>query len=357
MAAAEPNILTTSITEVGAWLGSDMNRSKVWLHHLTPEFLSEIDAAIKGLRKNKRTLETIVRSDFPFPTLGTFLKQFVLHDIAGRGFGMIRGLPRHKYSDNEIGMLYYGIGMHMGHGVSQNPDGDLLGHVTSFGEDHSKIDTRGYRTASRLDFHCDPSDVVGLLCLRKAKEGGLSSLVSGLSIFNIVLQEHPEYLPILFRGFRFDRRHQNPHFLPPMSNTVPIFSHVDGELSIRYVRSIIEAARIKLNDPLTNEEREALDFVESVAWRDGVYLNMGFEEGDMQFANNYTVLHSRTAFVDYDEPDRKRHLLRLWLKVPGVRKLDPAFIEYEKDSGWSRREGILPYNAPLPKTLPEAIFA
>jgi hypothetical protein len=357
MTTVETNMLTTPVTDDSAWLGCDLEKNKVWLHHLTPTYLTEIDDVIAGLRNNKRTLETLVRSDFPFPTFGVFLKRFMYHDVSCRGFGMIRGLPRRKYADDEIGMLYWGIGMHMGVGVSQNPDGDLLGHVISFGEDHDKIDTRGYRTPSKLDFHCDPSDVVGLLCLSKAKEGGLSSLVSGTSIFNIVLEEHPEYLPILFHGFRFDRREQNPHFLPKMSGLIPIFSHVDGELSIRYVRSIINAARIKLNEPMSDEEQAALDFIELVAQRDSVPLNMDFQEGDMQFANNYMVLHARTAFIDHEDPVHKRHLLRLWLKVPGIRKLDPTFIEYESDSGWSRREGILPYNSPLPKTQQDAMFA
>jgi hypothetical protein len=357
MDADDSRILRTPVTDESAWTGAELEKDLCWLHHLTPAHVDEIDRVIEGLRRNGKTLETVTREDFPLPTLGAFLEHFVRHDVVRRGFGMIRGLPRARYSDAEIGMLYWGLGFHMGIGVSQNPDGDLLGHVVSFGEDRNALNVRGYRTSALLKFHNDPSDVVGLLCLRKAKEGGLSSLVSGMTIYNIVLKEHPEYLPLLYRGFRFDRRDQNPHFLEPISRPIPIFSNVDGQLSIRYVRSIINAARIKLGQPLSDFETEALDFVESIATRPGIPLHMDFEEGDMQFANNYTVLHSRTAFVDYDEPERKRHLLRLWLKIPGIRKLAEDFIEYEESSGWSRREGILPYDAPLPKTQPTAQFA
>ena len=356
MDAEDHRILRTPLTDEAAWTGAQLEKDLSWLHHLTPAYLDEIDRAIEGLRRGKKTFETLTRADFPFPTFGVFLKRFVWRDVAGRGFGMIRGLPRHRYTDDEIGMLYWGIGMHMGIGVSQNPDGDLLGHVVSFGEDRNALNVRGYRTSAQLKYHNDPCDIVGLLCLRKAKEGGLSSLISGLAIHNVVLEEHPEYLPVLYRGFRFDRRDQNPRFLNAISDPIPVFSHVDGEFSIRYVRSIITSARIKLNQPLSAFETEILDFIDSLGERPGLPLHMDFQEGDMQFANNYTVLHSRTAFVDHDEPERKRHLLRLWLKVPGFRKLAHDFIEYDEASGWSRREGILPYDAPPPKSLPDPLF-
>ncbi len=356
MDAADSRILKTPVTDESAWTGAQLEKNLSWLHHLTPTYLDEIDRAIQGLRRNKKTLATVTREDFSFPTFTVFLKRFVWRDVATRGFGLIRGLPRARYTDEEIGMLYWGMGFHMGVGVSQNPDGDLLGHVVSFGEDRNALNTRGYRTSALLKFHNDPCDIVGLLCLRHAKEGGLSSLVSGMTIYNVILNEHPEYLPVLYRGFRFDRREQNPRFLKSISDLIPIFSNVDGDLSIRYVRSIINAASIKLNQPLSNFEVEILDFIESVTERPGVLLNMGFQEGDIQFVNNYTVLHARTAFVDYDEPERKRHLLRLWLKVPGFRKLANDFIEYDEPSGWSRREGILPYDAPLPNSRPDPLF-
>ena len=352
----ESLILRTPITDESAWTGAEMEKSHCWIHHLTPTYLREIDAAIEGLRRNARKLETVTRADFRFPTFGVFLKRFLWHDIAGRGFGLIRGLPRERYTDDEMGMLFWGIGFHMGIGKSQNPEGHRLGHVISFGEDRNALNVRGYRTSAELKFHNDLSDVVGLLCLRKAKEGGLSSLVSGMTIHNIILREHSEYLPVLYRGFRLDRRKQNPWFLAPISNRVPVFSQVDGELSIRYIRIVINTASVKLHQPLSEQEVAALDFIDAVAARPGVALNMAFEEGDMQFVNNYTALHARAAFVDHDDPARKRHLLRLWLKVPGIRKLADDFIEYEEESGWSRREGFLPLDAPMPKTLPEPAF-
>lgn len=358
MAAVDPQIPTEPVTDESAWTGDEMSRNQVWLHHLTPTFIDEVDAAVRGLRKNGRTLETLTKDDFPFPTFAGFLRDFMANDVIKRGFGLIRGLPRENYTDDELALVYHGMGLHMGKVITQNSAGETIGHVRDVGEDYSQINVRGYRTRAALRFHCDPCDVVGLLCLRTAKEGGLSTLASGMTIFNTVLAEHPEYLPVLCRGFRYHRRGENPPFLPRLTDKpVPVFKEVDGQISIRFVRSIINEARVVLDDPLTDEEEAALEFIESVARRDGVTLDMGFQEGDIQICNNHLVLHSRTAFTDHEEPERKRHLLRLWLKVPGIRKLDPDFIEYHPESGWSRRDGILPPTAPPPRIPMEEALA
>ncbi len=345
------NILQDPVGSPGAWTRAEMEADSSWLHELSARDLDEIDEVVMQLRSRGRTLETVNRADFLFRTFGVFLKQLLWHDIAGRGFAVVRGLPVHRYSEDELGMLFWGIGMHWGVGVSQNAQGDRLGHVRSLGLDYEAVNVRGYQTNHHLAFHCDPSDVVGLLCLQKAKEGGLSSLVSGLAMYNEVLREHPEYLPLLYQGFPYDRRGEETAFQQPISELVPVFAHVDGELSIRYVRQSIKTAYAKMGRSFTREETEVLDYLDALTMREDLHLPMQLQEGDMQFANNYTVLHSRTGYVDHDDPARRRHLLRLWLKVPGFRKLDPALIEYDETSGWSRREGILPPHAPMPKTL------
>lgn len=352
----DQDILRNPVDDASAWLGGDMRTSTSWRHSLTPRYIEEIDRAIEELRRKRHSLDTVSRADFSFPTFGVFLRRFLWRDVAERGFGVIRGLPRDRYSDDELGMLFWGIGTHLGIGVSQNARGDRLGHVRSEGLDYDALNVRGYQTSAHLPFHCDPSDVVGLMCLRRSKEGGLSSLVSGTALYNAVLREHPEHLPLLYRGFAYDRRGEETHFQQPVSEPVPVFRHVDGELSIRYVRKSIETAREKLGQPFTQEELDALDFLDSVAAREEYPLDMLLEEGDMQFVNNYTILHSRTGYVDHEEPELRRHMLRLWLKIPGFRKLDAALVEYDEASGWSRREGILPPNAPPPNSNPDPLF-
>jgi hypothetical protein len=190
--------------------------------------------------------------------------------------------------------------------------------------------------------------VVGLLCINKAKRGGLSSVVSGTSMYNRILAEKPQYLDLLHRGFRYDRRGEEAPYQKSISDYVPVFSCVEDDLSIRYVRKSMETAMQKLGQPFSPQELEVLDYMEALSRSPDLVYSMMMEPGDMQFCNNYTVLHSRTGYEDVDEPSRKRHMMRLWLKVPDIRRLAPDFIEYDPASGWSRREGIPARGAPMP---------
>jgi hypothetical protein len=305
--------------------------------------VGDLDEALHQVRERGRTIDSVDASDFPFPRLGPWLKDFVRQSLAAAyGFGMIRGFPIDRCSDEEAGMLFWGMGTHMGAPVSQNAFGHRLGHVFNQGLEYEALNVRGYQTNHRLNFHTDSSDLVGLLCLRKAKSGGLSSVSCGHAIFNTLLAESPRHLPVLFRGFEYDRRGEAAPFQAEISARRPVFSVRDGQLSVGYVRQPIKTARVKTGVPFTEAELAALDAFDAAASRPENTFEAMLEPGDVQFCNNHLVLHSRTAYVDDPEPGRERHMLRLWLKVEGIRPLDEALIDYDAATGWSRREGILP---------------
>ncbi len=346
----------TPVTDRSAWKRADVERDQSWLIQLTPADLTEIDAAIAGLRKNRRTLDTITRDDFPFPEFSVTLARMLWGEVAlGRGFAVLRGLPAERYSEDELGMLFWGIGMHLGTGVSQNAAGDKLGHVRDVGIDYHALNARGYQTSSHLKFHTDSSDVVGLLCARPAKEGGLSSVASATTVFNTILAEHPEYLPVLFGGFEFDRRGEATPFQADVSERRPIFADVGGDLSMRYVPGAIRTARKKLGNPLTELEQAALDCIDEIAAREDVCYSMMLKAGDMQFCSNYTGLHSRTEYADHEDPALKRHMLRLWLQIHGFRRLDPVMLDSDAESGWSRRWGVLPRGTTMRRGVLEKV--
>ncbi|MBV7484153.1 TauD/TfdA family dioxygenase [Bordetella sp. BOR01] len=345
-AALRPRRLSP-VDDESAWT-ADTFRSDDWIRHLSDTHLREIDGAIAKLVRRGRALETVTRHDFEAPAFATFLQEFIHRDIGRRGFGMLRGFPSDKYSCEEIEMFFWGMGTLMGKCVSQNADGDRLGHVRDQGRDYDALNVRGYQTQAHLPFHCDPSDVVGLFCLNKARAGGLSSVVSGISMYNVLLREKPQYLDLLYRGFLYDRRGEETEYQAPISDFVPAYSYLDGDLSIRYVRKSMETAQQKLQVPFTDEEREVLDYMEDLSRREDLVYSMMLEPGDMQFCNNYLVLHSRTQYEDHEKPEDKRHMLRLWVQIPDIRKLAPEFIELHAGSGWSRREGIPARNAPMP---------
>lgn len=333
----------TPVSSRSAWLRSDVEADTSWLFQLTPRGIDEIDAAVTNLCRIGATLDSMTRDDFPLPTLAPELARRMWGEVCtGRGFNVMRGLPITKYSDAEAAMIVWGLGQHLGQGVSQNAAGDKLGHVFNQGKNYEALNVRGYQTSHELKFHTDSGDLLGLMCLRKAKSGGLSSISSAHAVWNILLAEHPEYAPLFLRGFEFDRRGEETPFQQPVSGKLPIFSDVDGDLSIRYVRQAIKTARPKLDLPFTDEELAALDFFDSISQRDEVRFSMMLEPGDMQWVNNYTVLHSRTEYEDHPDPGRERHMLRLWIKLHGWRKLDPVQLDHDPRSGWSRRDGILP---------------
>lgn len=337
----------TPVLDDSAW-NAETFRNDDWIRQLSPTHLREIDSNIAKLVSRGRALSTVTRHDIEAPEFAAFLKEFIGHDLGRRGFGMLRGFPTGKYSEQETEMFFWGMGTLMGKCVSQNGDGDRLGHVRNQGRDYNALNVRGYQTQAHLPFHCDPSDVVGLFCFNKARAGGLSSVVSGISMYNAVLAEKPQYLDLLYRGFRYDRRGEETEYQTPISDFVPTFSDMDGDLSIRYVRKSMETAQQKLQRPFTDEEFEVLDYMEALSRREDLVYSMTLEPGDMQFCNNYLVLHSRTEYDDYEELEKKRHMLRLWVKIPEIRKLAPEFIELHPDSGWSRREGIPARNAQMP---------
>lgn len=333
----------TPITDKSAWMRSDVEQDRRWLFELKPAWVDEIDAAVRNLRRRGLSLDTMTREDFPLPTLAVELNRRIWSELAcGLGFNVMRGVPVERYSDAEVAMIVWGLGMHIGQGISQNAMGDKLGHVYNMGKDYEARNVRGYQTSHQLKFHTDLGDVLGLMCLRKARQGGLSSIASSSTVFNLLLKEHPEYLPVLFGGFEFDRRGEETPFQSEVSEKLPIYAESDGDVSMRYVRQAIKTARVKTGVPFSALEMATLDGVDALASRADVRLDMMLEPGDMQWVNNHVIMHSRTEYEDWPEPGRERHMLRLWLKVHGFRKLDPRQIDVDPRSGWSRRDGVMP---------------
>ena len=311
-------ILRQPVTGPAAWTGKDIQNEPSWIHTLSPEVIDALDAALAALKARGLPFPDFTLADFPIGPLGPMLSRLADELENGRGFAVLRGLPVHRYSDDELKAVYYGIGLHLGLPVRQNPRGDLLGEVAAVGDPSDKR-TRVYETNLYLPYHSDPSDVVGLLCVRKARRGGVSSLVSVARIYNEILEKNPEYLGLYYRTFYFE------HLCEPQPSLSPIFSHHDGKLSCRYLRQYLELGCDIMGVPLSRVEIEALDLFDKIMHSPDIRLDMLMEPGDLQFANNYAVLHSRTEFEDHEEVHLRRRMLRLWLKMPNARALAPEF--------------------------------
>ena len=333
-------ILTEPVTDESAWRGEEMARSDAWIVRLSGEALDELDSALRLVQSRGIDVTRVTALDFTLPVFGSTLEKISADLHRGRGFVLLRGLPISKYSDDEATAIFWGIGAHLGAPVSQNAYGDLLGHVRDQGySDYRTLENvRGYQTRAKLAFHTDSVDIVALLCLREAKSGGESSIVSSTTIHNEILAHHREYLGLLYRTFLWDLRGEEAPGESPVYSG-PLYSYYDGFLSCRpALLDYIISGQHKAGIPLSRADLYALQLLESLAARDDLRLDMEFQPGDMQFLHNSVILHSRTDYVDYEEPELKRHLLRLWLNAREKRPLAPdAFV--------ARRDGVTPTKA------------
>ncbi len=326
-----------------AWIGATLARQpERWTYGLSAAEVAEIAAATDAVERRGLDIAAITPAAFALPTLGPTLDGLRREVLDGRGFVLIRGLPVAGRSIRTNAIAYCGVGSYFGAMRSQNAMGHLLGHVRDLGVKADRDPTkRAYQSTERQLFHTDGSDIVGLLCLQKSKSGGLSSLVSSVSIYNAMATRRPDLARRLFAPLAFDRRGEVPAGQGPFF-LMPVFALHEGLLSIGYTRRNINSAQRHSDAPrLTPEDVEALDLFDALANDAALRLDMAFEPGDMQFLHNHTILHDRTAYEDWPEPARKRHLLRLWLSPSDARPLPPAFLPRYGSAVAGDRGGIL----------------
>ena len=311
------------------WRAADLRADESWIWRLTDDDLAEIHRAIETAQRNGVHMPDIQRADFPLPTLGPRLAAAAQNLDTGRGCLLIKGLDVERYGVETARDVYWGMGQYLGTAMIQNAAGDLIGNIRDSGRTIGEKNVRGYTTKNRMLPHCDPMDIVGLLCIHPAKSGGQSLIASTGAIYNEVCRTHPEYLPTLFRGFHYDLRGEGPTGNPDevTDNRVPVFSWWQGRMSCRFHGRSIREGMKKAGQPLTGIDKAAVDYVESLAADDRFRFDMDLEQGDIQILNNYAVLHARDAFEDWPERDKRRHLLRLWINLdPSIaRPLDPVF--------------------------------
>lgn len=313
-------ILKEKITQKAAWIGKDISQKTDWIYYLSTPMVEALNQNLDYIASLNLSLEHIQQEHLIIqnpPVLEEF-KQYANELENGYGFFLLKGLDVSKYTEDQLALMYYLIGMYMGQPVTQNPRGDLLGKVENVGDANNKS-TRVYETNAYLPYHTDLSDVVGLLSIRKAKHGGLSSLVSAATVYNRILENYPEYLGYYYHPAYCD------HLGDPEPTLTPIFSYHDNKLSCRYLRAYIELGHERKGISLSQVQIDALDIFDEYIQDPDLRLDMMLEPGDMQFCNNYCVMHSRSSFEDDEDLSKRRKLLRLWLKMPNARTLAQDF--------------------------------
>lgn len=337
-----PLTLPEKIEGPAAWIGADMqSKQDVWLYHLSPTEIADIEDAARHYLSLGRDIGEIRKEDFPLQVFDTHLVALKQTLINGHGFEVLRGLPVEQYSQEMCAAIFCGIGAHLGSARSQNADGHILGHVRNIGADPNDPNSRIYQTAARQTFHTDSADIVGLMCLREAKEGGDSLLVSAESIYNRMRTERPDLLEFLFDPIATDRRGEVPEGMEPFMTIPPLIWH-EGKLTVFYQRQYIDSAqRFPEAMRLTPAHIEALDMFDDLANDPSLHLTMRLAPGDLQFVYNHAQLHDRTGFTDWPDRAQRRHLFRLWLSPTGDRPLPEVFKQRYGSIEIGNRGGII----------------
>jgi hypothetical protein len=295
------------------WRAADAHADRSWSIELTEAQRDELVTTTRAAVAVGVTLSTMSRERFPLPGLSTAVAEWSRALESGRGFLLLRHFPIDLLDEREIELAYAGLGSHIGTLVGQNKEAELLTHMRDerLPADAGKV--RLYRTRERQDFHTDGADIIGLLCLHRARSGGESRLVSSWAIYNEILRTRPDLLEALYEPTGWDRQGDVPSGELPYFMLAPI-NDIDGVPRVFYLGWYIrDAQRHPEVARLTAAQSEAMDLLESTANDPAFHVEMDFQPGDVQLLNNGRILHAREAYEDNPDPAERRHLLRLWM--------------------------------------------
>jgi alpha-ketoglutarate-dependent taurine dioxygenase len=328
-----------------AWRGEELLARPDWLHWLDASQRQELDEAVEGIRDIP--LGEITRDKFELPTLAGRLSSIQDSLENGAGAAMLRGLSIKGFGEEQTARLFWGITSHIGTAVSQSPAGEQILCVRDEGYQAEHPKARGPSSRKRLSYHTDRCDVIAFLCVRQAASGGENYLVSSVAIFNEMLKQRPDLVDVLMRPYRYQRHNVDTGNELPYYEQ-PIFSIHEGHFAANLLRVLIDRADSAPGaTPMSDLQREALDYIEQLADDPALHVTFRQEPGDIVLLNNWVTLHRRSEFVDHEDPASKRLLLRIWLSVPNSRPLDPRFAgSYGATQALAIRGGMKPLAEP-----------
>ena len=300
------------------WRAGDVGDPDDWTLALTAGHHDELDAALEHARSSTGELLDVTARDFPLPTLAPLLRELAVELVNGRGFARIAALDVERLGAEDASWIYWGIGMHLGEPWPQNAKGHLLGDVKDQGKAPDDPTARGNEIGGHpLGFHSDGSDLVGLLCIDNGVSGGESLVANAVGAHNALVRERPDLAAVLYEPLPYDFRGEQRAGGRPYYE-VPAFTRHTGptgdRLFVRYIRPFVHASQRHRDAPrLTSAQLEAMDAYDALVEDPDNRLEMTLAPGDIQFVNNYHVLHGRRSYVDDAAAGRIRWLKRLWL--------------------------------------------
>ena len=308
-----------------AWTTDDLRARHDWVYAVDEQGARDLVGAVRRVHEPDRPLLDYRQEEFDLGAAWAPIAAALREIRDGTGFALLRGLPRWNVTADEFELMTWAIGLHAGVARPQGKASSFMSAVRDAGTEYRTGKGRGYSSAAELDFHTDSADIVLLSCYNVAREGGVSMVSSSVTAHNILAAERPDLASLLHETYWFSRQQEE---APDESLTYPnpIFDQADGVLCSKWNRNRLNSAqRIEGVPPLTTVQAEALDQLDVILRRPSVMYEMFLEPGDIQLLNNHVTLHSRTEFVDHEDPALKRTLFRLWLAPPDGRQLPESW--------------------------------
>lgn len=327
-----------AVIDPAGWYPADITGKEGWRYVLSSEEVTDLEAALAHVEAQGLAIADITKADFPLPCLSAAFPKLRQQLHEGWGFVQLRGLPVARWNKEQAAKVFWGIGTHLGRALSQNGKGDLLGHVKDLGGDYTDAHTRGYLTNARMAFHADQCDYVVLFCLQQAKSGGASRISSSVSVYNELLKHYPDLVPELIAPCHWTRHGETSVGQKPWYD-LPVFNFEKGYFSAKGVSAHIMKSQAIPEVPRYSAKRlEAFARFRETAERISVRIDV--QQGDINILHNHVVLHSRDAFEDWPEPERKRHLYRLWINDDAHARPIPSIFREHIQGIWP--DGVKP---------------
>ncbi len=330
-----------AISGPSVWTGEELSSRDDVHYQFSEQDVGEIREALDDSPKLDGPIYQ--QAALAMPTIAARCKELQSHLEHGSGVIRLNGFPVHEFSQADITRFFVDMTQRIGSPLPQTEHDDRVFHVRNEGYKLDDPKARGPNTAKRLSFHTDRCDVIAFLCVKQAASGGENQLVSSGAIYNHIYRTRPDLLAVLMEPYCY-KRHSVDTANPRPFCMQPIFSFCEGRFAASFLRVLIDRADADPDLPnLSDMQRQALDYLEETAELPGMQLEFRQQPGDILLLNNWTILHRRSAFVDHNDPDMRRHLLRIWLSVPNSRPLDPMF----KDNFGDTRAGAIRGGFPL----------
>ena len=326
-----------------AWRGSELLGRPDWQITLEAKEIDELLKAIQPVLESGRPWQETSRGDYEMPSLARRLAGIQRDLELGSGAAMIKGFPVDLLDEEQAACAFWAMMCHLGTAVSQTAEGQRFFHVRDEGFRVGQSQARGPNTRKRLSFHTDRCDVIAFLCLRQARQGGENQLVSSVTLYNEILHRRPDLLDALLQPLPYLRHNVDTSNTLPFCRQ-PVFSFREGHFAGCFLRVLVDRAHQSEDAPdCTPEQIEAMNFLEEVAEENELHVQFRQERGDLLLVNNWVNFHRRFEFEDHEDPQLRRHLLRIWLAVPNSRPLDPVFIDnYGATGAGAIRGGMQP---------------